>query len=172
MSANFAAADRENLCDRARFTGYTLDGGYAEFAVADERFCFPIPDVYSDAEAAPLLCAGLIGYRSLVKTGDAKRLGIYGFGAAAHIVAQVAKFQGREIFAFTRRGDVEAQSFAKSLGAVWAGDSETMPPETIGCRNYFRAGWRTGSARVESRRQGRHGRLWRHSHERHSVVSV
>ena len=127
----FCRSGRENLCDRARFTGYTLDGGYAEFTVADERFCFPIPDVYSDVEAAPLLCAGLIGYRSLVKTGDAKRLGIYGFGAAAHIVAQVAKFQGREIFAFTRRGDVEAQAFAQSLGAVWAGDSETMPPQQL-----------------------------------------
>ena len=124
----FCRDDRENLCDRACFTGNTLDGGYAEFAVADERFCFPIPEKYSDAEAAPLLCAGLIGYRSLAKTGNAKRLGIYGFGAAAHIVAQIAKVQGREIFAFTRRGDAEAQAFAKSLGAVWAGDSETAPP--------------------------------------------
>ena len=127
----FCRSGRENLCDRARFTGYTLDGGYAEFTVADERFCYPIPDACSDVEAAPLLCAGLIGYRSLVKTGDAKRLGIFGFGAAAHIVAQVAKFQGREIFAFTRRGDVEAQAFAQSLGAVWAGDSETMPPDKL-----------------------------------------
>ena len=127
----FCRGGRENLCDRARFTGYTLDGGYAEFTVADERFCFPIPASYSDAEAAPLLCAGLIGYRSLVKTGNAKRLGIYGFGAAAHIVAQVAKFQGREIFAFTRRGDSEAQKFAKSLGAVWAGDSESLPPAKL-----------------------------------------
>ena len=127
----FCRNGRENLCDRARFTGYTLDGGYAEFAVADERFCFPIPPSYSDAEAAPLLCAGLIGYRSLAKTGNAKRLGIYGFGAAAHIVAQVAKFQGREIFAFTRRGDSAAQQFAKSLGAVWAGDSETAPPTLL-----------------------------------------
>jgi alcohol dehydrogenase, propanol-preferring len=124
----FCRSGRENLCDRARFTGYTLDGGYAEFTVADERFCFPIPNSYSDAEAAPLLCAGLIGYRSLVKTGDAKRLGLYGFGAAAHIVAQVAKFQAREVYAFTRRGDVEAERFAKSLGAVWAGDSESSPP--------------------------------------------
>jgi len=124
----FCRGGRENLCDRARYTGYTLDGGYAEFAVADERFCFPIPDFYSDAEAAPLLCAGLIGYRSLAKTGDAKRLGIYGFGAAAHIVAQVARFQGREIFAFTRQGDLAAQAFARSLGAVWAGDSEDPPP--------------------------------------------
>jgi alcohol dehydrogenase, propanol-preferring len=127
----FCRSGRENLCDRARFTGYTLDGGYAEFTVADERFCFPIPDFYSDAEAAPLLCAGLIGFRSLAKTGDAKRLGIYGFGAAAHIVAQVAKFQGREVFAFTRRGDSEAQKFARSLGAVWAGGSEKMPPEKL-----------------------------------------
>ena len=127
----FCRSERENLCDLARFTGYTLDGGYAEFAVADERFCFPIPALYSDAEAAPLLCAGLIGYRSLARTGNAKRLGIYGFGAAAHIVAQIARFQGREIFAFTRRGDWEAQAFAKSLGAAWAGDSETAPPDKL-----------------------------------------
>jgi propanol-preferring alcohol dehydrogenase len=127
----FCSSGRENLCDRAKFTGYTLDGGYAEFAVADERFCFPIPSSYSDAEAAPLLCAGLIGYRSLVKTGNAKRLGIYGFGAAAHIITQVARYQGREIFAFTRRGDSEAQQFAKSLGAVWAGDSEASPSEKL-----------------------------------------
>jgi alcohol dehydrogenase, propanol-preferring len=122
---------RENLCDRARFTGYTLDGGYAEYVVADARFCFPIPDMYSDAEAAPLLCAGLIGYRSLCKTGDARRLGIYGFGAAAHIIAQVARFQGRQIFAFTRPGDAAAQQFARSLGAAWAGDSNTPPPEPL-----------------------------------------
>ena len=128
---DFCRAGRENLCDRARFTGYTLDGGYAEFAVADERFCFLIPASYSDAEAAPLLCAGLIGYRCLVKAGAASHLGIYGFGAAAHIVAQVARFQGREIYAFTRRGDSEAQAFAKSLGAVWAGDSETPPPTPL-----------------------------------------
>ncbi len=127
----FCRSGRENLCDRARFTGYTLDGGYAEFTVADERFCFPIPDSYSDAEAAPLLCAGIIGYRSLAKTGNARRLGIYGFGAAAHIVAQIAKFQGREIFAFTRRGDSGAQKFAKSLGAVWAGNSDKMPLEKL-----------------------------------------
>lgn len=127
----FCRSGRENLCDQARFTGYTLDGGYADFAVADERFCFHIPPKYSDAEAAPLLCAGLIGYRSLAKTGTAKRLGIYGFGAAAHIVAQIAQFQGREIFAFTRRGDAAAQAFAKSLGAVWAGDSETLPPAPL-----------------------------------------
>jgi propanol-preferring alcohol dehydrogenase len=122
---------RENLCQRALFTGYTLDGGYAEYVVADQRFCFPIPETYSDAEAAPLLCAGLIGYRSLSKTGHARRLGLYGFGAAAHIVAQVARFQGREVYAFTRHGDLEGQQFARSLGAVWAGDSETTPPEKL-----------------------------------------
>jgi alcohol dehydrogenase, propanol-preferring len=122
---------RENLCDRALFTGYTLDGGYAEYMVADARFCFPLPSIYSDAEAAPLLCAGFIGYRSLVKAGDAPRLGIYGFGAAAHLVAQVARHQGRKIFAFTRAGDVAAQEFAKSLGAVWAGDSNLSPPEEL-----------------------------------------
>ncbi len=119
---------RENLCDRARFTGYTIDGGYADYTVADQRFCFPIPDFYRDTEAAPLLCAGLIGYRSLVKAGDGKRLGIYGFGAAAHIVAQVARYQNREIYAFTRPGDKEAEQFALALGAAWAGGSNELPP--------------------------------------------
>ena len=127
----YCRTGRENLCEQARFTGYTLDGGYSEFTLANERFCFPIPTSYSDAEAAPLLCAGLIGYRSLCKTGDARRVGIYGFGAAAHIIAQVARFQGREIYAFTRPGDVEGQAFAKSLGAVWAGDSSVLPPEPL-----------------------------------------
>jgi propanol-preferring alcohol dehydrogenase len=124
----FCVSGRENLCDEARFTGYTLDGGYAEYAVADPRFCFAIPDSYSDAEAAPLLCAGLIGYRSLVKAGQGKRLGIYGFGAAAHIIAQVAKFQNREIYAFTRPADKAAEKFALGLGAVWAGSSSEPPP--------------------------------------------
>ncbi len=110
----FCISGRENLCDFARFTGYTLDGGYAECMVADERFCFPIPAGFSDAEAAPLLCAGLIGYRSLVMTGEARRLGIYGFGAAAHIIAQVARHQGRQVFAFTRSGDEAGQQFARS----------------------------------------------------------
>jgi propanol-preferring alcohol dehydrogenase len=127
----YCVTQRENLCDRARFTGYTLDGGYADYMLADERLCFPIPPVFGDAEAAPLLCAGLIGYRSLVKTGDARRIGIYGFGAAAHLVTQVARFQGREVYAFTRRGDLQGQEFAKSLGAIWAGGSETMPPEQL-----------------------------------------
>lgn len=127
----YCRSGRENLCDRAKFTGYTLNGGYAEYVVADARFCFPIPDIYSDTEAAPLLCAGLIGYRSLRHTGDAPRLGIYGFGAAAHIITQVARFQGRQIFAFTRPGDVAAQQFARSLGATWAGDSNILPPEPL-----------------------------------------
>jgi len=120
--------EKENLCDQAKFTGYTLDGGYAEYTVADQRFSFPIPESYSDAEAAPLLCAGLIGYRSLLKAGDGKHLGIYGFGAAAHIVAQVAHYQNREVYAFTRPGDKEAQKFAFQLGAVWAGGSYDLPP--------------------------------------------
>jgi propanol-preferring alcohol dehydrogenase len=126
----FCRSGRENLCDHARFTGYDLDGGYAEWAVADERYCFPIPDSFGDLEAAPLLCAGLIGYRSLVLAGEhAGRLGLYGFGAAAHIVAQVAIAQGRRVFALTREGDEEAQAFARSLGAEWAGSG--APPEEL-----------------------------------------
>jgi propanol-preferring alcohol dehydrogenase len=127
----YCLSGQENLCDFARFTGYTLDGGYAEYTAADERYCFPIPRGYSDAEAAPLLCAGLIGYRSLVMTGEARRLGIYGFGAAAHIIAQVARHQGRQVYAFTRPGDQAAQQFARHLGAVWVGDSTEKPPEEL-----------------------------------------
>jgi alcohol dehydrogenase, propanol-preferring len=127
-ACEFCLSGRENLCDQARFTGYTLDGGYAEYAVADQRFCFAIPDTYSDTEAAPLMCAGLIGYRSLVKAGEGKRLGIYGFGAAAHIITQVAKYQNREIYAFNRSGDEAAKKFALGLGAVWAGSSSDLPP--------------------------------------------
>ncbi len=127
-SCNYCRSGRENLCGRARFTGYQIDGGYAEYAVADERFAFPIPDDYSDTQAAPLLCAGLIGYRSLVTAGDAERLGLYGFGASAHIVTQVARHQGRRVFAFTRDGDTEAQGFALELGAEWAGASSVSPP--------------------------------------------
>jgi propanol-preferring alcohol dehydrogenase len=130
-ACSYCQSGRENLCDRAKFTGYTLDGGYAEYTAADQRYCFPIPSSYSDAEAAPLLCAGLIGYRSLVKAGDGKRLGIYGFGAAAHIVAQVARYQQREIYAFTRPGDEDAKRFALGLGAVWAGGSNETPPEKL-----------------------------------------
>ena len=122
---------QENLCDNARFTGYQIDGGYASHTVADARYCFHLPDTYSDAEAAPLLCAGMVGYRALTMTGDAARLGIYGFGAAAHIVAQVARYQGRQVFAFTRPGDTRAQAFARELGAVWAGGSGETPPEEL-----------------------------------------
>src|SRR2546428_814122 len=120
---------REALCERARFTGYQIDGGYAEYTVADARYCFALPRGYSDAEAAPLLCAGLIGYRALVAAGDAERLGLYGFGGAAHLVAQVARHEGRRIFAFTRPGDTDGQRFAKELGAVWAGGSDAAPPQ-------------------------------------------
>jgi propanol-preferring alcohol dehydrogenase len=127
----FCLSGRENLCPRARFTGRDVDGGMAEFAVADERFCFPIPDGYSDLQAAPLLCAGLIGYRSLQMCGDAERLGLYGFGAAAHIICQVASWQGRRVFAFTRPGDERSQDFARELGAKWAGDADWQPPEEL-----------------------------------------
>jgi alcohol dehydrogenase, propanol-preferring len=127
----YCRSGRENLCDRAEFTGYDRDGGYAERLVVDERFCFPIPDAYEDLQAAPLLCAGLIGYRTLRFAGDAERLGIYGFGAAAHIICQVAVHQGRRVFAFTRGGDEETQAFAKELGAEWAGDSLGPPPEEL-----------------------------------------
>ena len=127
----YCRSGRENLCDRARFTGYTVDGGYAEEAVADERYCFRVPGGYSDAEAAPLLCAGLIGYRALRAAGAAERLGLYGFGASAHIVAQLAHGEGRRVFAFTRRGDEAAQSLARELGATWAGASDEPPPEEL-----------------------------------------
>ena len=127
----YCLSGRENLCPRARFTGRDIDGGYAEYAVADERFCFPIPSSYPDEQAAPLLCAGLIGYRALTMCGDAQRIGFYGFGAAAHILTQVAIADGREVFAFTRAGDDAAQRFARELGAVWAGSSEERPPEQL-----------------------------------------
>ena len=127
----YCTTGRENLCDFARFTGYTLDGGYAEWVVADLRFCLSIPSAYDDVRAAPLLCAGLIGYRALRLAGDGERLGLYGFGSSAHIVAQVARWQGRRVFAFTRPGDQGAQAFARQLGAVWAGGSDERPPEEL-----------------------------------------
>jgi len=127
----YCRSGRENLCDRARFTGYDVDGGYAELAVADERFCLPLPEDYSDEQVAPLLCAGLIGYRALRMVGDAERLGLYGFGASAHIICQVAAHQGRSVFVFTREGDVEGQRFAGQLGADWAGASTEAPPEPL-----------------------------------------
>jgi alcohol dehydrogenase, propanol-preferring len=130
-TCRYCRSDRENLCDNGRFTGYDIDGGYAEWTVADERFCFPVPEGYPDAQAAPLLCAGLIGHRALRMTGDAERLGLYGFGASAHIVAQVALHQGRRVFAFTRAGDTTGQAFAREVGAEWAGAAEERPPEEL-----------------------------------------
>ena len=130
-TCEYCTSGRENLCPNARFTGRDIDGGYAEYTVADERFCFPIPPSYSDEQATPLLCAGLIGYRALRMTGRARRLGFYGFGDSAHILAQIARWQGREVYAFTRAGDEEAQAFARELGAVWAGSSEEEPPERL-----------------------------------------
>ena len=127
----YCRSSRENLCDRARFTGYTIDGGYADFTVADAQFCFRLPEQYNDVDVAPLLCAGMLGYRSYRKTGDATRLGIYGFGNAAHLIAQIATYQGREVYAFTRPGDKAGQESAKKLGAVWAGGSDETPPEKL-----------------------------------------
>ncbi len=127
----YCLAGQENLCDNARFTGYDIDGGYAEYTVADERYCFAIPTGFPDLQAAPLFCAGLIGYRALMMVGDAMRLGLYGFGAAAHILAQVARHEGRRVFAFTRTGDARGQQFARDLGAVWAGGSAEAPPEEL-----------------------------------------
>jgi alcohol dehydrogenase, propanol-preferring len=127
----YCRSGRENLCDEARFTGFHRDGGYAEYAVADERFCLSLPEGYGDVEVAPLLCAGLIGYRALRFTGEGERLGMYGFGASAHIVAQVARHQGRRVFAFTRPGDLSGQEYARTLGAEWAGDSTAAPPEEL-----------------------------------------
>src|SRR2546425_1591670 len=133
----YCRSGRENLCDRARFTGYQIDGGYAELTVADQRYCFAIDPQYSDIEAAPLLCAGLIGYRTLRLAGEAEKIGIYGFGAAAHIVAQIARHQGRQVFAFTPPGDEAAQEFARGLGAVWAGGSDEGPPEMLDAAPIF-----------------------------------
>ena len=127
----YCRSNRENLCDRAKFTGYNIDGGYAEFTVADARYCFHLPDEYNDVDAAPLLCAGMLGYRSYRKTGDAHRLGIYGFGNAAHLIAQVARYEKKEIYAFTRPGDKAGQESARSLGAIWAGGSDEAPPEKL-----------------------------------------
>ena len=130
-TCRYCRAGQENLCDAPEFTGCTIDGGYAEYAVADSRYCFRLPAGFSDIELAPWLCAGLIGYRALRKAGDARRLGIYGFGAAAHIIAQLARYEGREMFAFTRPGDITAQSFARDLGAIWAGGSDQDAPEEL-----------------------------------------
>lgn len=148
------AAGRENLCDAARFTGYHRDGGFAEYAVADQRFCFRIPEGFSDIQAAPLLCAGLIGYRSLVMAGEGRRLGIYGFGAAAHIIAQVALWQGRELYAFTRPGDLAGQAFATKLGAAWAGDCDAVLPVTLDAAIIFAPAGELVPAALQAVRKG------------------
>ena len=168
----YCLSGRENLCDRARFTGYQLDGGYAEVAVADERFCFPVPEGYDDVQAAPLLCAGLIGYRALRLAGDAERLGLYGFGASAHIVAQVARHEGRRVFAFTRAGDEAAQAFARELGAEWAGDALGPAPEELDAAVIFAPAGELVPAALAAVAKGRHGRLRGDPHERHPVVPV
>ena len=160
----YCTADAENLCDRARFTGYDHDGGYAELCAADERFCFPLPDGYGDVEAAPLLCAGLIGYRTLRAAGDPGVVGLYGFGAAAHIVCQIAAWEGRTVLAFTRPGDTEGQDFARSLGAAWAGGSDEPPPEELDAALLFAPVGRAHPGRPRSGAEGRSGRLRRHPH--------
>ena len=172
-TCRYCRSGRENLCDRARFTGYDLDGGYAEYAVADERYCFALPEALPPAEAAPLLCAGLIGYRSLLAAGDgAERLGVYGFGAAAHIVAQVARAQGRRVFAFTRPGDQEAWRLAREMGAEWVGPSDTLPPEPLDAAIIFAPVGALVPAALRGGRPGRHGGLRRHPHERHPCVPL
>ena len=146
---------QENLCDKAKFTGYQIDGGFAEYAVVHSRFAFPIPEGYPDLQAAPLLCAGLIGYRSYRFTGNAKKIGFYGFGAAAHIIVQVAKYHGKEVYAFTRKGDIESQEFAKKLGAVWAGSSEEEPPQKLDAAIIFApVGWLLPKALKDVRKGG------------------
>ena len=170
-TCRYCRAGLENLCDNARFTGYTLQGGYAEYLVADERFCLPVPDGYEDHHAAPLLCAGLIGYRALRLAGDGERLGLYGFGASAHIIAQVARWQGRRVFAFTRGGDDEAQQLALSLGAEWAGDSAGPAPEELDAAIIFAPVGRARPRGAPRDRQGRRGRLRGHPHVGHPVAS-
>jgi len=166
----YCRSGRENLCDQARFTGYQIDGGYAELTVADQRYCFAIPECFDDVEAAPLLCAGLIGYRTLRLAGAGERIGIYGFGAAAHIIAQVARHQGRQVFAFTRPGDMAAQDFARSLGAIWAGGSDETPAEPLDAALIFApVGCPDGVGRDE---EGRRGGVRRHSYERHPAVPL
>jgi propanol-preferring alcohol dehydrogenase len=155
-TCEFCRSGRENLCEQARFTGYQIDGGYAGYSLADARYCFPVGGGYSDAEAAPLLCAGLIGYRALRKAGDPRRLGLYGFGAAAHIVAQLARYEGRTVFAFVRSGDEPAMAFARALGAAWAGPSDALPPEPLDAAIIFApVGWLVPAALRALRPGGR-----------------
>ena len=168
----FCRSGRENLCTRARFTGCDIDGGMAEYTVADERFCFPIGDGYPAAQAAPLLCAGLIGYRALRMCGDAEALGLYGFGAAAHILTQVALAQGRRVYAFVRPGDSTAQAFALRLGADLGGRVGRRAARAAGGRDRLRARRRARPDRARGARSRRDARARRHPHERHPVVSV
>ena len=168
----YCLMQRENLCDRPLFTGYTRNGGYATTVIADARFAFPLGEHGDDVSLAPLLCAGLIGWRSLVIAGDAERLGLYGFGAAAHILAQVAAWQGRSVFAFTRRGDAATQSFALSLGATWAGASDEAPPQPLDAAIIFAPIGDLVPLGPEGGAQGRPGRLRRYPHERHSGAAV
>ena len=168
----FCLSGQENLCLSARFTGYQIDGGYSEYVLADRRYVFALGGRMSDAEAAPLLCAGLIGHRSLRMAGDPARLGLYGFGAAAHIVAQVARYEGRQVFAFSRPGDLAAQDFARELGAVWAGGSDMPPPEPLDAAIIFAPVGGAGAGGAASRAARRNRRLRRHPYERHSGLSV
>ncbi len=171
-ACRFCLSGRENLCDRARFTGRDIDGGFAELAVADERYCFPLPDGYPDLQAAPLLCAGLIGYRALRFTGDAQTLGLYGFGAAAHIVCQVAVAQGRTVFAFTRETGDEAAALATGLGATWAGASSEEPPEPLDAAIIFAPAGELVPAALRGHRQGRDRGLRGHPHVRHPSLPL
>ncbi|MGH2833278.1 MAG: zinc-dependent alcohol dehydrogenase family protein [Solirubrobacteraceae bacterium] len=150
----YCRSGQENLCDRARFTGRDIDGGFAQLAVADERYCFRLPDDHDDIQVAPLLCAGLIGYRALRLAGDAQIVGLYGFGAAAHIVAQIARFQGRAVYAFTRPGDTVTQDFARGLGVAWAGDSTELPPEQLGAAIIFASAGELIPAALRASRKG------------------
>ena len=171
-TCRYCLSGRENLCESARFTGYDLDGGYAEWVVADERYCLPIPDAYDDLQAAPLLCAGLIGYRSLRLAGDPERLGLYGFGSSAHIVAQVARHEGRRVFGFVRPGDDEAAKFALELGCEWAGPSDEPGPEELDAAIIFAPVGRARPGGAARARPWRRRRLRRDPHERHPELPV
>ncbi len=172
-TCRFCLRGQENLCEHARFTGYTIDGGYADYTVAHADYCLPVPEAYDASHAAPLLCAGLIGYRTLRLAGaQAERVGFYGFGAAAHIVAQVAAQQGRSVFAFTRPGDAATQAFARGLGAVWAGGSDELPPVELDAALIFAPVGELVIAALRADRPGRRGGLRRHLYERHPILSL
>ena len=171
-ACDYCRRGAENLCENAKFTGYTLDGGYAGYAVADARFCLKIPEQYSDCEAAPLLCAGLIGYRAYKVAGEAENLGLYGFGAAAHLLAQLARTEGRRVYAFTRPGDLDGQRFARELGAVWTGGSDEPPRGASGCGHHFRVGGFVSPHSSAGNAQRRPCRMRGHPYERHTELSL